>query len=197
VIEKGEEGLDKKEWRKKMKKTLSSLSKQEYEQYSYCISKSLFSTKEWQEASVVGVTVSIAPEVDTWQVIREAWNQKKIVAVPKCLPDEKRLQFHTLTSFLELETVFYGLFEPIPEQTAKMDPPDIDLLLVPGLAFMENGYRLGFGGGYYDRFLKLYRKKTASLAFSCQIVSQLPVESHDIPVQKIITEERIIECDSI
>lgn len=78
-----------------------------------------------------------------------------------------------------------------------MDPADIDLLLVPGLAFMNNGYRLGFGGGYYDRFLKLYKKQTASLAFSSQIVSQLPVESHDIPVQKIITEERIIECDSI
>lgn len=60
-----------------MKNTLSSLSKQEYEQYSYRISKSLFSTKEWQEAAVVGVTVSIAPEVDTWQVIREAWNQKR------------------------------------------------------------------------------------------------------------------------
>lgn len=189
--------MDKKEWRKKMKNTLSSLSKQEYEQYSYRISKSLFSTKEWQEAAVVGVTVSIAPEVDTWQVIREAWNQKKTVAVPKCLPDEKRLQFYTLTSFLELETVYYGLFEPIPERTEKMDPADIDLLLVPGLAFMNNGYRLGFGGGYYDRFLKLYKKQTASLAFSSQIVSQLPVESHDIPVQKIITEERIIECDSI
>jgi 5-formyltetrahydrofolate cyclo-ligase len=189
--------LDKKEWRKKMKNTLSSLTKQEYEQYSYLISKALFSTKEWQEANVVGVTVSIPPEVDTWQLIREAWNQKKKVAVPKCIPSEKRLQFRRLNSFLELETVFYGLLEPIPERTAKIAPEEMDLLLVPGLAFMNNGYRLGFGGGYYDRFLEQYRGDTLSLAFSCQIVSQLPVEEHDIPVQKIITEERIIECGTI
>ena len=67
-------------------------------------------------------------------------------------------------------------------------------MFVPGLCFMKNGYRLGYGGGYYDRYLQNYKGMTVSLAFSDQVVDSLPVESFDIPVEKIVLNNQVIEC---
>ena len=71
-------------------------------------------------------------------------------------------------------------------------PSQIDLLIVPGLAYTQAGYRLGFGGGYYDRFLRDYDGKTISLAFNCQMIPQIDLEEHDLPVSKIITNTEVI-----
>ncbi|MDP4171615.1 MAG: 5-formyltetrahydrofolate cyclo-ligase, partial [Bacillota bacterium] len=75
---------------------------------------------------------------------------------------------------------------------AEMPASQIDLQIVPGLAFDTAGFRLGFGGGYYDRYLKEFTGVTLSLAFVPQIIGNLPIEPHDIPVSKIITNERTI-----
>ncbi|HYK72335.1 MAG TPA: 5-formyltetrahydrofolate cyclo-ligase [Pseudoneobacillus sp.] len=181
--------MNKKEFRSFMIKELKKLTKQEYEQYSYEIANHLFETELWKEASTIGVTVSNYPEVDTLQIIRKAWEQEKRVVVPKCHPKEKQMTFHEIHRFTELESVFYGLLEPIESKTVKVEREEIDLVLVPGLAFSENGYRLGFGGGYYDRYLANYNGNTISLAFPIQVNDQIPVEEHDIPVKKIITAQ--------
>jgi len=68
-------------------------------------------------------------------------------------------------------------------------------LIVPGLVFNEKGYRIGFGGGFYDRFLADYHGKTVSLAFDFQVMKEIPTESFDLPVQIIITNERVIRTD--
>lgn len=182
---------DKKAIRKQMRAELAKLSKPLYEDYSYKIANRLFQEPAWKDANLVGVTISNPPEVDTYQIIRKAWEQGKQVAVPKCHPAEKVLTFHVLTEFSQLESVFFGLFEPIEKRTEMIRTEDIDLLLVPGLAFTKSGNRLGFGGGYYDRFLQSYQGETISLAFSCQMISELPVEKHDLPVAKIITNEQV------
>ncbi|MEH7124529.1 5-formyltetrahydrofolate cyclo-ligase [Bacillus sp. JJ1503] len=182
---------EKKILRKKIIDRLSSINKPVYEQLSYQIANQLFQDKYWKEASTVGVTISKQPEVDTYQIIRKAWEQGKRIVVPKCLPKTREMVFRTLHRFDQLESVYYGLLEPIESETDEVSPNEIDLIIVPGLAFTENGYRLGFGGGYYDRFLTKYNGHTLSLAFHDQIVSKLPVEDHDIPVSKIITDEKI------
>jgi 5-formyltetrahydrofolate cyclo-ligase len=182
----------KKKLRKSIKAKLSELSLPQYEDQSYKVAQQLFQNDEWMEASTVAITVSKAPEVDTFQIIRKGWEQGKRVVVPKCEPKTRRLDFRELKRFSELESVFYGLLEPIVSETNTVSSGEIDLVVVPGLAFDENGYRLGFGGGYYDRFLANYHGKTISLAFKDQIVSDIPIESHDIPVGKIITSEGVI-----
>jgi 5-formyltetrahydrofolate cyclo-ligase len=178
--------------RKSIKAKLSQLSLPEYEDLSYQVAHQLYQTDEWISATTVAITVSKAPEVDTFQIIRKGWEQGKRMVIPKCEPKSKSLDFRELKRFSELESVYYGLLEPIVNETVSVQPNEIDLVVVPGLAFSKNGYRVGFGGGYYDRFLANYQGETVSLAFNDQIISDIPVESHDIPVQKIILSEGVV-----
>ncbi|WML47514.1 5-formyltetrahydrofolate cyclo-ligase [Neobacillus sp. PS3-34] len=179
--------------RKEIKDTLRKIPKPLYEHYSWKIATQLFEESSWKNANVIGLTISNPPEVDTYQIIRKAWEQKKQIVIPKCHPKERTMTFRTLTRFSQLESVYSGLLEPIEEETAAVVPEQIDLLIVPGLAFNKNGFRLGVGGGYYDRYLVHFTGATVSLAFTSQILDHVPVESHDRPVSNIITDEGIIK----
>lgn len=178
--------------RKQLKEVLAKLPKPLYEDYSYKIAQRLYNESVWKDAKMIGMTLSNPPEVDTYQIIRKAWEQGKQVVVPKCHPENKSLTFHVLSSFSQLESVFFGLYEPIESKTAEVAANDIDLLIVPGLAYTPQGFRLGFGGGYYDRFLLSYSGETISLAFDFQVIPEVPVEPHDIPIAKIITNEQVL-----
>lgn len=185
---------DKKSLRQQLKEKLSQLSKPLYEDYSYKIAKQLYNDEDWKNANVIGITISKYPEVDTYQIIRKAWELGKKIVVPKCDPADKTMAFRMLSEFSQLECVFYGLYEPIEELTRKMEPGEIDLLIVPGLAYTEEGFRIGFGGGYYDRYLKDFSGQTVSLAFHTQMIPSFTVEKHDMPISKIITNERVIRA---
>lgn len=185
----------KKQLRMFMKNELTKLTFPLYEDLSYQIAGHLYNDQSWQEARAIGITISRQPEVDTLQIIRKAWELGKEVVIPKCIPKTRELIFRSFTRFSELEMVYSGLYEPIVEKTEAIPSDSIDLLIVPGLAFSKSGYRLGFGGGYYDRYLGENKSKTVSLAFSQQMVTQIPIEPHDYPVSKIITNEGVIDCE--
>lgn len=187
--------MDKKEMRISQLEVLKAISPLEYEQKCYSIEQRLFRSEFWKNSEVIAVTVSKPPEVNTWNIIKRGWEEGKTICVPKCKPAGKELIFHKLTSFQELEKVFYELYEPIPSITASIHRDSIQSVIVPGIAYTQKGYRLGFGGGYYDRFLSGYKGKTLSLAFSNQLVKSLPVEPFDIPVAEILTESERIQCD--
>ena len=97
-----------------------------------------------------------------------------------------------LLSFDELEPGYYGILTPKKEFIRYIDPKEIDLIIVPGAAFDRQGYRVGFGGGYYDRFLTDLNCMKISIAFGLQIVDKVPREGHDLPVDMIITEKETI-----
>lgn len=183
---------EKKKVRKMIQQQLGSLTKPIYEHLSYKIAESLFKSSYWQKANTIGITISKTPEVDTYQIIRKAWEENKRVVVPKCFPSDKTMKFYELRAFNELESVFYGLYEPIENKTEEVAKDDIELMIVPGLAFDKKGFRVGFGGGYYDRYLQEYKGKKAALAFQSQIVHTLPIEPHDIAVDIIITEAETV-----
>ncbi|WP_230130504.1 5-formyltetrahydrofolate cyclo-ligase [Bacillus sp. CECT 9360] len=180
--------------RSEIKAVLTTMSESDYQQLSRAIATQLYQLGEWERANLIGITISNHPEVDTREIIKRAWEQGKEVAVPKCFPADKSIQFRKIVSFDQLEKVYYGLWEPIMTETEIVSANEIDLLFAPGLAFTESGYRLGFGGGYYDRFLPYYKGPTLSLAFKDQVLPALPVETHDIPVAKLVTPERVIVC---
>ena len=100
------------------------------------------------------------------------------------------MDFRLITSFDDLETVYMDLKEPIVSRTVSIDKGQIDLQIVPGVVYSDEGFRIGFGGGYYDRYLTDYEGDRVSLAFEIQTSQEVPIEEHDIPVNKIITEKR-------
>jgi 5-formyltetrahydrofolate cyclo-ligase len=180
---------EKQRLRKEIKERIHSIPKALYEHYSYVIAQTLYKDPLWTSAHTIGITISNSPEVDTYQIIRKAWDEGKRIVTPKCLPKEKQMDFRVLDRFDQLESVYFSLLEPIEARTKRVEPIEIDLIIVPGLGFDKNGFRLGVGGGYYDRFLQNYNGDTLSLAFQEQMVDDIPKEAHDIPVAKIITNE--------
>lgn len=187
--------MDKKVYRKRMKEKLQQMDDITYYELSAAIQKNLESLPEWQIAKTVALTISSEREVNTYAIIQNAWRQGKRVAVPKCLPGSKEMDFRILTSYDELETVYFGLKEPIPSKTEQVSADQIDLAIVPGLVYDRRGFRIGYGGGYFDRWLTKYKGNALSLAFSLQLVPKLPEEGFDIAVQQIVTENEVMICN--
>lgn len=186
--------MEKGQIRKAVKDLLAGLSEETRLRQIKRIHENTLSQKVWSDSNTVGLTIATPLEIPTQPLIQKAWKASKTVGVPKCEPTDKRLTFFELTSFDQLESVYFGLFEPIPTQTNRLSPSDLDLLVVPGLAYDMRGYRIGFGGGYYDRFLSGYTGVKLALAFEEQIFDELPNESHDQPVDFIVTPSRVIKC---
>src|SRR5699024_7963953 len=145
----------------------------------------------WERASAIGITASQKIEWDTKIIIETAWSQNKKVYVPKCYPEKKQLIFYELDSFNQLENGYANILEPNPNVTFSANKEQIELLLVPGVLFDRRGYRIGFGGGYYDRFLQDFPNKTVSLASEYQMAESLPNSPFDIPIQQILTEKGV------
>lgn len=171
---------------------LKDLSDDERQTISNKLRDQLLATDMWREANSIGITISQKFEWDTRSIIEKGWEQGKTVCVPKCIPQEKKLLFYRLLDFQQLEVVYYGLLEPKPEETEQIEKSDIDLLIVPGIVFDHRGFRIGFGGGYYDRFLADFQNETVSLVHTSQLLEQVPAQPFDIPVKHLITENGLL-----
>jgi 5-formyltetrahydrofolate cyclo-ligase len=184
--------LRKEEHRKQVIAQLKKLSDEDKHQVEQNLLRNLISSIYWKRATTIGVTISRGFEWDTKRIIEAGWEQDKKIVVPKCIPDDKKLVFYQLHNFDELESVYYSLLEPKPIVENKVDKNSIDLVIVPGVVFDLDGYRIGFGGGYYDRFLQDYSGETLSLLSEKQIMDHVPVESHDIAVNHLISEKGVL-----
>jgi 5-formyltetrahydrofolate cyclo-ligase len=156
---------------------------------SAIIRRKLFSESEFKKARVVMFYVSLRDEVDTISMIDEAVKTGKRVCVPVILREDKRLIAGEIKDRVkDLEKQHFGIFQPRAGHVREVPLEDIDLVIVPGVAFDKDNVRLGRGHGYYDRFLSSLPQstKTIGLAFDFQLVESLPKDSHDIPVSKTI-----------
>ncbi|GAB6412664.1 5-formyltetrahydrofolate cyclo-ligase [Bacillus luti] len=183
--------------RKQIIEHMNSLSEERYTTLSEQIAFSLYAQKEWAEAKTIGITLSMENEVNTYPIIEKAWEEGKKVVVPKCNKETRTMSFRQISNFDQLETVYMNLREPIPVLTEEVDADEIDLQIVPGVAYTERGERIGYGGGYYDRYLVHYKGKTLSLAYEFQMVQYIPVEPFDKNVEKIITEKGTIVINGL
>lgn len=136
------------------------------------------------KAQTIGIYVSYKNEVDTHQIIKEYCNQK-VIAVPKV--SGKTMDFYQIHSFDELSIGAYSLLEP--PTTNFISKQQIDLLIVPMVAFDDKNHRIGYGGGFYDRYLQEYAGKSIGLAYHFQQVETMDVEVHDIPMDVIVTDQ--------
>ncbi|MGB2705256.1 MAG: 5-formyltetrahydrofolate cyclo-ligase [Candidatus Omnitrophota bacterium] len=178
----------KKQIRKEILDKLETQAGEEALRKSRIIQKKLFSLPEFKKAKIVMFYASKPNEVNTCEMIDEALKTGKRVALPRCASQKTFVPKEISNRHTDLEKGAYGIYEP-RKQKSDVEPGRIGLVVVPGVAFdIENG-RLGRGKGYYDRFLKKLPpgKTTVGLAFDFQIVKNLPKNSHDIPVSKVIT----------
>ena len=133
---------------------------------------------------------SFRSEVETIPMIRRALREGKRVILPKVKGKELEL-FRIMNVDRDVSPGAWEIPEPAESVPAVID--DIDIIVVPGVAFDARGNRLGYGAGFYDKLLAAFAKPTIALAFEMQIVPQVPADLHDIPIKKIVTEKRIIE----
>lgn len=189
--------LDKKEYRQLMKTKLAKVDELEYKRKSAMIHNKVLNIDKIKQANIIALTIANFPEVDTKNLIEALWKQGKQVAIPKCTPSTKEMEFYIFKDYNELELVYAGLWEPIINETTKINKGQIDVLISPGIVFDKEGYRIGFGGGYYDRYLTDFSKMTISMAFEMQIVEKVPRDAYDLSICTIITEERIIHCNEV
>lgn len=174
---------------------LADYPKDKRSKNTYHLTDSLVNHALWKEHHSIAITLARYPEIDTHAIIERGWTEGKQIAIPKCRPKTREMDFYLYEEGMELETVYNGLLEPIPGKAKIINPKDIGLMVVPGLAYTSQGYRLGFGGGYYDRFLSSYSGVTLSIAFSEQVTDYLPVESFDVPVDWLLTEKGLQRVD--
>ena len=179
--------------RKQIKEKRRKQSKEENRKKSKEIKERLFSLKEYKEAEAILFYISYNGEVFTHDMILESFYKKNII-VPVSNKQDSSLTLSHLKSWEELSIGSYGILEPRIEKIRKTNVEDIDLIIVPGVAFDEKGNRLGHGKGYYDRLLKKTNALTIGLAFEFQIVDKIPTNKNDRPVDIIITENIIINC---
>lgn len=157
------------------------------------IKKKLFESADFKRAEVVMFYVSKGKEVRTEGMIGESLRMEKRVAVPLSKVKERDLIPLLLIDYEKLVPGAYGILEPGEESRQLVPLENLELIIVPGVAFDRQGQRLGWGGGFYDNFL---RKVPANvprlgLAFELQVVEKLPVGENDVPMDGIITEEKI------
>jgi len=173
-----------------IRQKINSYSELEKSKKSAIIESRLFNEEEFKKAKLVMFYVSLKDEVNTLSMIDEAISAGKRVCVPVILKEDKRLiAGEILDRRNDLECQHFGIYQPKLGHVREVPLQNIDLVIVPGVAFDKNNVRLGRGHGYYDRFLSGIpnRTKTIGLAFDFQVVENLPKDSHDIPVWKTIT----------
>tara|TARA_Y100000310_G_scaffold140319_1_gene139676 strand:- start:457 stop:1026 length:570 start_codon:yes stop_codon:yes gene_type:complete len=173
-----------------------ALSKGEVKEKSSEIKEKLFSLEEFKDAKNILFYVSFNNEVDTQEIIKELLSEKNII-VPYVEKDNPILQLSELKSFNELEPKTLGILEPKEKFIREFSPKKLDLVVVPGLVFDQNGHRIGYGYGYYDRFFHKLNKdvKKIGFAFDFQVVDKIPEEKHDVPMDVVITENKVLVCD--
>lgn len=170
------------------------LSANERLTFSHAIFKKLLNLKEYQTAKTIMVYVAFGSEVITDEILKKILDDKKILLLPKVLPKTKTIQALQVNNLKkDLEVGFAKITEP-KKDCSEIENNQIDLIIIPGVAFGKNGARLGYGKGYYDRFLKKCRGKIVGIAFETQITDKIILEKHDVLVDIILTEKQFIEC---
>lgn len=154
------------------------------------ITKKLLSSELYKKAETVLIYVSSEIEVDTHLIIKDALSQGKTVATPLCNSDDCTMEFYIIEKTDDLHKGAYGIFEP-NSYCRKVSYDDCSICIVPGLSFDKDGYRLGFGKGYYDRFLSVFPGKSIGLCYNECICEKAVRDKYDKSVSELITETEI------
>jgi 5-formyltetrahydrofolate cyclo-ligase len=175
--------MDKKELRAMIRAQKRAMTEQEIESKSQRLTELFLATDAYRQAKTIYGYLPYNQEVRTEALLEQALRDGKRVAVPKCYGDEMR--FIYLDDLSKVEKGYCGIPEPVADEPLGDDPTA--LVLMPGLAFDEEGHRIGYGGGFYDKFLMQEPEHpTLALCYDFQMLPELHTEEFDIPVDRVI-----------
>ena len=175
--------MDKKTLRAEIRAKKRAMTAQEIEEKSAALAKAFYETAEYKNAKTIYGYLPYNQEVRTTQMLAHALADGKQVAVPKVYGDE--MKFILLSDLGQVAKGYAGIPEPIADDPVAADPTA--LVLMPGLAFDPEGHRLGYGGGFYDKFLAAEPDHpTLALCYDFQMLPHLDTESYDIPVDRVL-----------
>ena len=167
------------------------MSEEEVLEKSRMITKMVLGLQEYHRADTIFCYVDFRKEVQTRKIIEESWCRKKTVAVPRVEGSE--MKFYQVRKWSDIKSGYMGILEP--EESCKEICPENSnsLMIMPGVAFDEKKNRIGYGGGYYDKYLsqtnEIYK---VAVAFEQQVYQELLCEEHDLRPDIIVTEKRIL-----
>lgn len=149
---------------------------------------------EFFKAQVVMLFLNFRDEVETTALAKKTLELKKRLILPRCAPKGILLPLEVRDLSEDIEPGAWGIREPKLDK-GEIDPSEIDLIIVPGAGFDLRGDRLGYGGGYYDRFFRHLNSLTPriALSFECQVIAKVPVDEHDVKITMLITEENVYD----
>lgn len=187
--------MDKKEIRNIVMSRRKELSEVIKGDLDSAITRKFLGSEVYKRCKTIFIYISMNEEIYTKTIILKALEEGKKVCVPKIDMKDRTMKAIEIQSLNEMiETPPFGILEP-PTFDFKLDIGEIELIVVPGLAFDKNGGRVGYGGGYYDKFLSQpHKSKKIVLAYDFQVFENVPVEKHDVKVDYIITEKQVISC---
>lgn len=182
---------EKKELRRTFRRLRKDMPAAEKAASDAAIAQQLLQSTPYREARLLLAYHSLPQEIDTDCIIRSAWEQGKTVAVPLCDPQTHGMVFYRIASPDDLHVGSYGIAEPDPRRCLPVTPDERSLCLVPAFTFDERGFRLGYGGGYYDRFLAEFSGMSMGLCRQTWFQPRLPAGAFDRNVHMIVMENRI------
>ena len=188
-------GKEKNSLRISMKRQRSAVARNEKKDIDRRIADSVCSSQPFEHAQTVFIYCATEEEIDTYFLISQCFEAKKTVCVPRCEQTQGIMTARRIEKISDLFSGKYGIMEP-SANAELISPSAIDLCIVPCLAADPAGYRLGYGGGYYDRFLSKVQCPIAALCHDARVLPVVPKEEFDIPCDYIFTERRILICET-
>lgn len=177
----------KKDIRKRVLTRRENMSKEEWEENSRSIYEKVVTHSFFLNTDIIYCYVDYKREVSTRMIIQKAWELHKKVYVPKVNGTD--MSFHPIAAFSDLEEGYRGIPEPITKPANIIEP---GLMIIPGVAFDKNRNRLGYGKGYYDRFLSTHHNlRTLAISFELQLEEKIPSDKFDIKPEVLITERHM------
>lgn len=177
--------------RTELQSKLRALGTAARHQASTLIQQHLTRSSLWKSAEVILFFSALPGEPRTVELLKSGLDEGKVCVYPKTEPLSCEMTLYSVKSPDRLVRGHFGIMEPEVSRCEEIEPGVVQLACVPGLGFDRKGNRLGRGHGYYDRFLSLpeFKGKTVGVQFDCQLIERIPTESHDYPVEYLLSEK--------
>ena len=183
---------NKNELRQKYRALRDSFGEDFIEKASALACQNLINSREFLTADTILLYYPTKNEISPLPIFEICLKMGKTVAFPICQKESTTLLFRKTSALNELFLSSFGIFEPTSD-SEQITPNEKTLCVVPALLFSQNGHRLGYGKGYYDRFLKNFNGTSAGLSYSSLVLDSIPHDEHDVPLDMIVTEREVLK----